>query len=461
MRNLFKALSALIVTLSIMLLTYVSPLAVTYEYSTNHQIFQHNSASVYFANLETNFARNENDTCAYVALAMLLSYYDAYLSDDFISSEYEVKGSFNYDEENDTVHIFNSPGIYQEPVFDLAGLYDMFVDAYADEYFQFLLIQLRSEISFPNQDTNDTNYKYSITPDETYILLLYYLYIIQDFNTSLFYSNYMRNVENIPQNDGIDDNADYYTTEQVRAQLIENIKNGIPTIYFGYPGPYAGHCMIAYDYDENNDEIYFHTGWIDDEDTVENERIAKESDLVFDDRITIIWLELHDGYEHACSNSYVNSTTNEEICMCRFAFHPDHTHTPTNEYLSYTTSSHVLACQYCNNGYVTTHTPTYRWFSSTQHISTCPCGRTIKEAHIKKRGENTCISCGVTVDDGFVILSNRPSNEPLNASTLFSDEHTYITPGGIVVLSNSDYFEYINGALTLEEIYKKVGIVYD
>ena len=48
----------------------------------------------YFGSLTTNFGNNQTHaTCGYVALAMLLRYYDIYVNDSIVSSGYEVAGS--------------------------------------------------------------------------------------------------------------------------------------------------------------------------------------------------------------------------------------------------------------------------------------------------------------------------------------------------------------------------------
>lgn len=48
-------------------------------------------ASQYFKNLNSNFGNNVYGTCTYVAIGMLLSFYDTYWDDNFIDDNYDVK----------------------------------------------------------------------------------------------------------------------------------------------------------------------------------------------------------------------------------------------------------------------------------------------------------------------------------------------------------------------------------
>lgn len=47
----------------------------------------------YFDNLTYNFGVNYKGSCGYVAMAMLLSYYDTYISDDIVDEQYDIVSS--------------------------------------------------------------------------------------------------------------------------------------------------------------------------------------------------------------------------------------------------------------------------------------------------------------------------------------------------------------------------------
>ena len=48
-----------------------------------------NFANYYFSNLNNNFGTNTHGTCSFVAMGMLLSFYDTYLNDSFVPDAFE------------------------------------------------------------------------------------------------------------------------------------------------------------------------------------------------------------------------------------------------------------------------------------------------------------------------------------------------------------------------------------
>ncbi len=67
----------------------------------------------YFSGLTQNMGVNCKNTCGYVALGMLLSYYDSFLNDDIIPENYDVVST---GKETNMVERNNSPGIMQDEV---------------------------------------------------------------------------------------------------------------------------------------------------------------------------------------------------------------------------------------------------------------------------------------------------------------------------------------------------------
>ena len=64
-------------------------------------------APVYFSNLRSNFGTNRFGTCAFVAMGMLLSFYDTYWDDSIVPSAYEVAATSSGDPVNGSI---DSPG---------------------------------------------------------------------------------------------------------------------------------------------------------------------------------------------------------------------------------------------------------------------------------------------------------------------------------------------------------------
>lgn len=88
--------------------------------NTNSSNFYYNSSTLYqtnyystyyFSQLKQNFGNNIKGSCTYVALAMLLSYYDSYWNDSIIPEGYDMISML---EENELPLLVESPGIYTE-----------------------------------------------------------------------------------------------------------------------------------------------------------------------------------------------------------------------------------------------------------------------------------------------------------------------------------------------------------
>ena len=86
----------------------------------------------------------------------------------------------------------------------------------------------------------------------------------------------------------------------------------------------------------------------------------------------------------------------------------------------------------------------YIWQNNIYHLATCSCGNTISQPHAIQSGTNTCVLCHGTASGGF-IGPNGIGHSILNDS--------YLLPNGIICLGKRDYNAYMNGSLTIEEIY--------
>ena len=128
----------------------------------------------------------------------------------------------------------------------------------------------------------------------------YYLYT---------YRNYTEEeVEIIAYND---------SPQNVRNQTINLIKQGIP-VKLGVGNSSGGHAVIAYDYDEENDEIYVHAGWNEDFTHVTLGEIG------YDQYWNAIAITFNNA-THNCSNNFKYSNeyqTVETHCVCDLDIHP-------------------------------------------------------------------------------------------------------------------------------------------
>ena len=423
-----------------------------------------NCATNYYTKLTANFGENKNGTCSYVAGAMLLSYYDSYLSDLFIDENYEVSGEIT---DTSTVPtITESPGILKDDHWDSSGCstYGDFINSYADTYFHLKLVQLGRDImgfhsssgsvshtdadGHPRVSDGTSNISWSISIPELASLLTAYLNGSDDIDSRGFwngavtvnYTSYLDMPSNLSQEE---------KDACVRGLAIDKIEDGIPVVYAGFyedenTSEWKGHALIAYDYDGTY--LKFHSGWDSNE-----SRIIKENDNIFKykEKLYVLWLDIdYSKIQHSCSHNYSYfSDYNLDVCMCNLSVHPSHTH--SGSYVSYNLISHTRDCNWCGAVETEDHSYYYTLYSTTQHRARCDCGYSMLEPHVVSASINnrkTCLRCGALVGSGGIQYNS------VNDVTYISDSGSYIRPDGVIVLSEADTALYLSGQLSWSEI---------
>lgn len=210
---------------------------------------------VYFSNLRENFGNNVFGSCSYVSVGMLLSFYDSYWDDSFIPEAYDVEPTSvftTYPSADFSFPSFyaESPGVQFEPASEIGSLsleeYLLYASGHSDSYFQCKLISL-SESYFGEAKFEKGDNPFGMTFADILGFLGYYLYDYRSFSTSQITISFC----NEP--------------DSVKAYTISKIKSGTPVILRSESSALGGHSFIAYDYDEDLDEIYVHTGWRDED----------------------------------------------------------------------------------------------------------------------------------------------------------------------------------------------------
>lgn len=196
----------------------------------------------YFENLNDNFANNKMGTCGYVALEILLNYYDLFFNDDIIQEKYEIHSS-SYS---------TSPGGYN----DYLSTYN--VNFTINEYLQYIQTIKNKSLHAKLIDIgiNELNYSLNINYYQFIPLLV----------------NYFQNVLN-------KDFYDYFTVYSINDEsaVVENwiinqigngyiVLTGIADYQYGehgqvIEGPGGSHTLIAYEYDSYDDCIYMNYGY--------------------------------------------------------------------------------------------------------------------------------------------------------------------------------------------------------
>lgn len=265
-------------------------------------------AGVYFSNLRENFGNNRYGSCSYVAIGMLLSFYDSYWDDSFIPEQYDISSQSEFIAPSDADFSFpsfyaESPGAAFEPTADVASLtlseYESYVHRNVDEYFQCKLIAL-SETFLGSAKFEDSDNPYGMTLSEMVCFLEQYLHEYRNLSSGIAV-------------------VAYSDASTVRSRVIDRISDGIPVILRASSPTLGGHAFIAYDYDEDADEIYVHTGWRDEESGKTLSHVALSS-TGFTSISDAVFLGISKTHSHSFN---YQSESGEISCACNFVFPQD------------------------------------------------------------------------------------------------------------------------------------------
>lgn len=234
-------------------------------------------AANYFYNL-MDYHTNDFGSCGYIALQMLLSFYNHYWNDDLIAENYETTATDNYGMDS------NSPGT---------------TNAFHD-----LLVRLGAQLG----------HDLSLTSVESIkdILDLY----LQTYQSSVFsrwltFLTYHYEKEDLYP--GSNETYSTFYANQIKLLVQSNIPVIVVIDDYDDKGNPAQHACIAYGYDEIAQKLLFNTGWKLHHDTNTLER---------EDNCIVGYISLTPkNIEHV--HSYNFKMNNSYVCSCTL---PDHTH---------------------------------------------------------------------------------------------------------------------------------------
>ena len=198
----------------------------------------------YFNNLNTCYGQNRCGTCSYIAMGMLLSYYDTFYDDYFIAENFdyqETPSSINY-------ILDNSPGVRRE---DYTGLSDTitdytnyFINHSSTHFMSYLLtLCMNSPINYYNQYNILFNTDYysmigALDFGQINSILNYYINM-RGLNNSYSVTNQTINFSNITYP---------LQNSSVINFIINNLNNGYPVLVCTQPEYSVGHTQIVYSY---------------------------------------------------------------------------------------------------------------------------------------------------------------------------------------------------------------------
>ena len=429
---------------------------------------------------EGDVAPNMNGTCAFVAMSMLLSYYDSYWNDRFIPNDMDWDAGM-YNSSNDTLYSTFNANTEASEWDSYSGSAEDFSIEHENEYLQSHLMGISREKYLFLQ--------VALVEVQVKAVLEDYLYNTCDFTKE--------QVEVKIQHQLTHGDDTLYNTMKEQIAL----KN--PVIYLGLSldevdllpevldGDYVsagGHAMVAYDVTnhDGHEDIKLHTGW--NPSTGETPSYDYVVSTEYSHHNSIIWLEIDDSLlSHECTDAYYDVAINDTVCSCEVycRTHPEGTHSAGGAYLSYNENGHTRACVRCGQQvteshthtlpgyigsthttscacghYVTgTHTYTYAQYSSTQHKCMCFCGYTRLSAHLIRdtsAAVKRCIYCNAIVQSGGGAIVGLS----LGQIQYITDNGSYVRPDGIIVVSDIDYELYLSGELDLDSLVYSSGCTH-
>ncbi len=284
----------------------VEPVTSAVGYDSNLYL-KDNYATYYFSNLTSNFGYNVKGSCSYVALGMLLSYYDTFWDDNIIPEQYDSVIHLNH---NQIITEIKSPGIRDDYDvlsslwFSNAFYYENVVEKHSDEYLHLKLIQMGQERF--NYFKAEEIFPCGLTALELLNLTKYYLYD---------YMGYTNNQVSIL-------NPSSTKQKDVRNFTVSMLKKGIPVILLGTADNKDSHFAVAYDYNENTDSIYVHMG-----SHKAGAKIYCHNNFELEGYTLNRAFAIQFNTEHSHSENYqssINSKYLETICPCELSIHPSH-----------------------------------------------------------------------------------------------------------------------------------------
>lgn len=312
----------------------------------------------YYYNLRDNFGYNEIGSCGYVALGMLLTYYDSYYDDNIVADQYDANAHL---ENLNEFASSSSPGSNEESLnlnCNDESYINTIINEYSETSLHAKLIKISNELGYTK--INNT-YTLGTTPEKLNDVLNEYL----EQNNLITTDRWSVHKYSNDNYSSLVPGKDYTYSEQMLENIKSYIELDIPVLV-SIRGANGGHVVIAYDYDEEEDIVYANFGW---HSLAVHSNIFNYGYEYVRGYITLNPFDLH-------SHSYNYEVGNIFKCSCSL---PNHVH-------NYSYSS----------------------LSSTKHKKICYCGYFTEEAHIfNKRGTGQfsryliCGNCGyMKLNDG-------------------------------------------------------------
>lgn len=359
--------------------------------STNSSIDFSNFKNSYFYNLSQNYSENENGSCGYVAIGMLLSYYDTYLSDDIIPGIYDSPSTGS---STNMIERMDSPGVRNDKlnISDSRNYYNK-ITKLEKPSFQGKLMEIANSKNIINFNDNKPFGTY--IEDRIDILNTYFKEVL-----------------------GYEYGKEYslnYTTTNVREFTISEIKKGNPVMLsLFYKNTDEGHVVIAYDYDETENILPGYSHY--------------NVDYLFGPYRGALTINFNLNHSH--SNNYKVNNTSYCYNDCNiYTYSGSNKEHHYSKYEQYNATKHKYVCVnddgYILRGHAVDSSKVY---TSNGHMY------------------GNCIDCNYLVDLGSTSVITPTNN------LFISKNGSYMLENGIYVIQKADLESYLNGTLINDNV---------
>lgn len=336
----------------------------------------------YFSHLDNHLLANTADNCGYVAMGMLLGFYDNYASDNYLPENYDLPSVVS--SLNDSQTDWSSPGVIDtgitaEPEIEIESkgfhLKTYIMEPYLNEVLTGdTLLSNLYQIAINHNFLSTTSTSAALTAEEIKAILSDYLKVD---TLAIAPKRYVyEKIYNVsaPKSSTIYSNS----LTKIRSEIVQTIQQGIPVICGGkVKETQSGHIVVAYDYDSTNDIIYGNLGYKGSGLTHVN------LDSYFSSIDCLLSIVNRDKQYHSHNDNYHAASGNISYCSCELSSHDCGLEEGQE-------SNCYCRCPSTHGTHSFSSVSTY---NSTYHKRSCSCGRFWTEKHTFNF-DHRCNTCG-------------------------------------------------------------------
>lgn len=279
----------------------------------------------YFFNLDS-YGYNQKGSCGYIALGMLLTYYDSYWDDNVVPEKYDKNA---YLDNYMTYSYSSSPGSNEVSIENADNISDeQYINTLVNNYSNYSLHAKLVSIG------KNLGYGLNTTPTIVYNVLTNFL----DHNDRISINDWVINKYSNDNYKTKVPGQEITYSDMMFNSIKDYLKLEIPVLVSIRGEENIGHVVIAYDYDDDNNIIYANFGWRNSYNKLHSNIFSYGYEYIRG------YIALGPLLPHSHSNNYI--VNGVAVCSCAL---PNHKH--EYAYKSNNSTTHAVNC-YC--GYSST-----------------------------------------------------------------------------------------------------------